>query len=97
MQSTGFADFTIECGDQTWTISSIVLAAHSQFFKRICLGPFTEGQARKVTLVEDDPRAVKAMMEYFCNMGYQCGEDENELLLHAKVFNFADKVLLLEH
>lgn len=92
MQSPEFADFTIECGNQSWKINSFVLSAYSPFFKRVCLGPFKEGQERKVSLVDDDLGAVKAMVEFFATVCYSRQEGEIDLLLHAKVFNLADKV-----
>ena len=35
------ADFTIACGDREWKVDKGILCAESEFFEKLCTGPFS--------------------------------------------------------
>lgn len=95
LTSTSFADFKIECGDEKYDVHRLILATHSRYFKRLFESNSKESTERKITLHDDPPTAVKAMVQYFYSLDYALHRDELNvhvmLHVHSTIFNLADK------
>ncbi|PPJ59131.1 hypothetical protein CBER1_01709 [Cercospora berteroae] len=67
-----FSDFTIICGatGREYKAHRSIISSQSKWFDRCCARDFAEGQQRVAILKEDDPLALKKMIEYFYKFRY---------------------------
>jgi speckle-type POZ protein len=66
-------------------VHRLIVCGRSEFFKNCVDGPFREGEKGVVSLEEDDPDAVEAMIQYLYTGDYNGATSKCRLLLHAKV------------
>eukprot|EP00931_Biecheleriopsis_adriatica_P019065 TRINITY_DN13109_c3_g1_i1.p1 TRINITY_DN13109_c3_g1~~TRINITY_DN13109_c3_g1_i1.p1 ORF type:complete len:421 (-),score=46.00 TRINITY_DN13109_c3_g1_i1:221-1483(-) len=60
-----FADATVKCGDRTWDVHRVVLAAASPVFRRMFESDFKEGKTSTVVITKDvDPDVIEAILEF---------------------------------
>ncbi|VUC25003.1 unnamed protein product [Clonostachys rosea] len=105
-----YSDLTVICGDDKYLVHRAVICPRSTFFEAACRHNFKEAITAEINLRDDDPTAVKIMMNHFYNLNYSDGsattaetdtalpEDENSgfsLLVHAKVYSLAEKYGIL--
>ncbi|THD00147.1 hypothetical protein EYZ11_000338 [Aspergillus tanneri] len=77
-----FSDLTILSGDQKFYVHKVLVCAYSEYFSLLFDGDWN--------LYEDDPQAVKAMLQFMYGIGYMRGDD----LLAASVYVVSDKYLV---
>lgn len=85
-----FSDFKIIAGETEYEVHRVVLSAHSGYFNRLFRSKFKEADEREVTLRDDPPLAVKAMIQYFYRFSYDAWTT-GHLLHHSTIFTLADK------
>ncbi|KAK4901663.1 hypothetical protein LTR27_001435 [Elasticomyces elasticus] len=99
------ADLTVICAERSWRVHKIILCAQSPFFAKACDGDFKasdldgpiEAETGVITLKEDDPSAVAAMLDYVYNFDYpdDANHDNTEsispILFNLQVYVLADK------
>ncbi|KAK5701414.1 hypothetical protein LTR17_022607 [Elasticomyces elasticus] len=99
------ADLTIRCMSREWHVHKIMLCAQSPFFAKVCEGRFREATENVITLRDDDPDVVAAMLGYLYSFEYAaiCDGDAldeelvggaigaSELVFHVHVHIIADK------
>ncbi|CAG9989382.1 unnamed protein product [Clonostachys byssicola] len=99
-----YSDLTVICGRDKYPVHRAVVCPRSKFFEAACRHNFKEAVTAEINLAEDDPIAVKIMMNHFYNLNYSDGStttsetgstlpgDKKFLLLdHAKVYSLAEK------
>lgn len=59
-----YSDLTIECGEDTYAVHKAILCTRSPFFAKCCDGDFKEAKSGVIKLPDDDPAAVKMMIQY---------------------------------
>ncbi|KAE9984452.1 hypothetical protein EG328_008751 [Venturia inaequalis] len=91
-QSGQYADLTITCDGHTFTVHKSVICMQSSFFEKACKkDTFMEGATGVVDLPDDDPVAVKAMIEFLYLGSYSYDQETIQWSLHFKVATIADK------
>ncbi|KAK3659700.1 hypothetical protein LTR56_001063 [Elasticomyces elasticus] len=99
------ADITVICAERSWRVHKVILCAQSPFFAKACDGDFKasgldgsmEAQTGVITLKEDDPSAVAAMLGYVYNFDYpdDANVDNAEpmapIMFNLQIFVIADK------
>ncbi|KAI6758241.1 hypothetical protein HG530_010481 [Fusarium avenaceum] len=65
-----YSDLTIVCGDDRYKVHKAVVCPRSPFFKKACDGNVEESQTNEVKLPDDDPVAVRMMIEYLYRHTY---------------------------
>jgi hypothetical protein len=62
LRSGRFSDFTVKCGDFSFSVHKSVLWSQSDYFKTLTDGPFEESKKNLVTLDDTTPRAVAMLL-----------------------------------
>ncbi|KAI7199950.1 hypothetical protein D0869_05298 [Hortaea werneckii] len=89
------SDLTIICQDRQWKAHKFLLCAQSEWFRKACAGPWKEGKEGTITLKEDDPQVIEAMLHWFYEYDYVTPQDqERPLVLDLEVYIAAEKYLL---
>ncbi|KAF4999389.1 hypothetical protein FGRMN_2530 [Fusarium graminum] len=70
LETGDYSDLTIVCGDYRHQVHKSVVCTRSHFFKAACDGKFKEAQTGEVQLPDDDPVAVRMMVEYLYHHMY---------------------------
>ncbi|KAK5740481.1 hypothetical protein LTR17_004518 [Elasticomyces elasticus] len=65
-----FTDLIIKCDDRQWRVHRLIVCAQSPFFVKACAGLFKEASEGVITLKEDKPSVVDAMINYFYTFDY---------------------------
>ncbi|KAK5727353.1 hypothetical protein LTR15_003247 [Elasticomyces elasticus] len=65
-----YSDLTIKCGDQEWSVHKAIVCSQSSFFEKHCDKGWMQGEEHVITLPEDDPHVVDAMIRYFYTFDY---------------------------
>ncbi|KAK4900856.1 hypothetical protein LTR27_002039 [Elasticomyces elasticus] len=71
-----------------WHVHKIMLCAQSPFFTKACEGRFREATENVITLRDDDPDVVAAMLGYLYTFEYA---DSHDLTFNVHVHIIADK------
>jgi hypothetical protein len=88
-----YSDLTVKCEGRTWKVHKVVVCPQVRFFTKACDGRFKEAKDNTITLNEDHPDAVDAMLKYLYTHKYDqdAGENGTLLLLDIHVRVIADK------
>ncbi|KAF5689982.1 amino acid transport gap1 [Fusarium denticulatum] len=70
LKTGDYSDLTITCGKYQYRVHKAIICPRSNFFKAACDGKFKEAQTGKVDLPDDDPAAVRMMIEYLYHDTY---------------------------
>ncbi|QDS67614.1 hypothetical protein FKW77_004167 [Venturia effusa] len=92
LRSGEFSDLTIICGNETHKVHKVVMCALSPWFVKACGGGFKESQSGEIKLEDDDPMAVKAMIDAIYRADYSHGDNNvpsASLRFHAMVSVYA--------
>ncbi|CAK1364433.1 unnamed protein product [Cercospora beticola] len=84
-----YSDATIQCGERKWRIHKAVVCSQCDFFKVAFDGRFKEGSNNTITLKEDHPNAVAAMLRFLYSTDYDdtAHNDNAESDWHALAMN----------
>ncbi|KAI7534374.1 hypothetical protein KC331_g12600 [Hortaea werneckii] len=89
------ADLTIICQGRQWKAHKVLLCAQSEWFEKSCTRCWKEGKEGTITLEEDDPQVVDAMLHWFYEFDYGTSQDNKcPLVLDLRVHAAAEKYLL---
>jgi len=90
-----FSDAVLECGSETFHVHRVVLSTQSSFFNKAFAGEWNESKERKITLEEDTPEVVDAMLRFMYHFNYDEGSflqaRSSPMVFHAEVYGIADK------
>ncbi|KAG4261291.1 hypothetical protein FPRO03_11842 [Fusarium proliferatum] len=70
LKTGDYSDLTISCGKDQYRVHKAIICPRSHFFKAACDGKFKEAQTGTINLPDDDPIAVRMMIEYFYHATY---------------------------
>ncbi|KAF5569597.1 hypothetical protein FPANT_13896, partial [Fusarium pseudoanthophilum] len=65
-----YSDLTISCGNDQYRVHKAIICPRSNFFEAAFSGEFKEAQTGEIDLPDDDPVAVKMMIEYLYHDTY---------------------------
>ncbi|KAK5726547.1 hypothetical protein LTR17_012670 [Elasticomyces elasticus] len=83
-----FSDLIIKCDDRQWRAHRLIVCAQSPFFVKACAGVFKEATEGVITLKEDKPLVVDAMIKYFYTFDYDSERNNGGTNdMHALVFD----------
>ncbi|KAE9971341.1 hypothetical protein BLS_004477 [Venturia inaequalis] len=83
------SDLIIKCEGDTHTVHKVFMCAHSTWFTKACEAGFEEAKPGEVSLEEEDPTVVKAMVEAIYRGDYSHGKKDvpsASLQFHAMVY-----------
>ncbi|KAF5562491.1 ARM repeat protein [Fusarium phyllophilum] len=89
--NTTLSDATIRCGGRFFSVHSLVLFCHSEYFKKELDGPWKESLGREIHILDFAPPVVEAMILFFYHFDYDSKDSSSEMSFHAKVYQIADK------
>ncbi|KAK5724597.1 hypothetical protein LTR15_004643 [Elasticomyces elasticus] len=89
-----FTDLIIKCDGRQWRVHRLIVCAQSPFFVKACAGIFKEATEGVITLKEDKPAVVDAMINYFYTFDYN-SERNNGGTNEMSALEFDVHVLLL--
>ncbi|KAF5610717.1 amino acid transport gap1 [Fusarium subglutinans] len=70
LKTGDYSDLTITCGKDQYRVHKAIICPRSKFFKAACDGKFKEAQTGTINLPDDDPVAVRMMIEYLYHDAY---------------------------
>ncbi|KAI7257543.1 hypothetical protein KC343_g6462 [Hortaea werneckii] len=89
------SDLTIICQDRQWKAHKFLLCAQSEWFRKACAGPWKEGKEGTITLKEDDPQVIDALLHWLYNFEYDeyglSQDHQCPMVLDVRVYAAADK------
>ncbi|OBT81823.1 hypothetical protein VE02_09157 [Pseudogymnoascus sp. 03VT05] len=90
LMTGAFSNLTIICGDKTWNAYRLVVCTKSSFFRQACAGNFQEAVSGVINLEDENPLAVKLMVDFLYSDDYDMDIDEelppgstSELCMHV--------------
>ncbi|KAK5129440.1 hypothetical protein LTR08_003264 [Meristemomyces frigidus] len=91
-ESAKYTDILIECRHRKWKVHKAVICQQSAFFAKACDGGFIEAQQNVITLKDDQPGPVHAMLQFMYTGNYGTTETSMQNgLFSIKVRAMADK------
>ncbi|KAI1160436.1 BTB/POZ protein [Nemania serpens] len=66
-----YSDLTIVCDGKHYRVHKCIICPRSDFFAAACRGGFKEAREGKISLPDDDPKAVDLMIWYFYHLDYE--------------------------
>ncbi|RBR12244.1 uncharacterized protein FIESC28_08730 [Fusarium coffeatum] len=84
-----FSDLTIKCKGTEIKVHKMVLACHSQHFKKMFSGPWTESKENVLEIKDFEPAVVEAMLRFMYDFHY-AGNKHADTTFHVKVHECAD-------
>jgi len=90
------SDLTILCSGKEWKVHKFCLAAQSEFFRAAFRSDSSETKTGRMSLHEEDPRAVEAMIQYLYTLEYISTTTGllSQIILDVRVYVLADKYLV---
>ncbi|KAF5615979.1 kelch 8 [Fusarium sp. NRRL 25303] len=85
------SDVVIRCEGQEFTVHSLVLFCHSDYFKRQLTGPWKESKDKIIEIADFDKDVVEAMLRFVYSFNYFIPPNTSPLIFHAKVYQIGDK------
>ncbi|TDZ27702.1 Protein roadkill [Colletotrichum spinosum] len=73
--SDKYSDMTIRCGGRTFKTHKAIVCSQSSFFDKALNSSFKEGITNEVELPEDDPAAIRHMLEFMYKGDYSRVEE----------------------
>ncbi|KAF4497647.1 hypothetical protein FAGAP_6179 [Fusarium agapanthi] len=70
LETGAYSDLTISCGKDQYRVHKAIICPRSHFFEAACNGEFKEAQTSTIDLPDDDPIAVRMMIEYLYHDTY---------------------------
>ncbi|KAF4946278.1 hypothetical protein FGADI_11304 [Fusarium gaditjirri] len=70
LKTGDYSDLVISCGKDQYRVHKAIICPRSHFFKAACDGKFKEAQTGTIDLPDDDPIAVRMMIEYLYHDAY---------------------------
>ncbi|KAL9560968.1 hypothetical protein ACKAV7_014997 [Fusarium commune] len=70
LKTGDYSDLVISCGKDQYRVHKAIICPRSHFFKAACDGEFKEAQTGTIDLPDDDPVAVRMMIEYLYHDTY---------------------------
>ncbi|EXL42130.1 hypothetical protein FOCG_15478 [Fusarium oxysporum f. sp. radicis-lycopersici 26381] len=70
LKTSDYSDLVISCGKDQYRVHKAIICPRSHFFKAACDGKFKEAQTGTIDLPDDDPVAVRMMIEYLYHDTY---------------------------
>ncbi|KAH7012085.1 uncharacterized protein B0I36DRAFT_299993 [Microdochium trichocladiopsis] len=95
-----YSDLTIASTTKEYAVHRAIICTRSEFFAGWCRSRFKEVDAGILSLPDDDPSVVDAMIRYFYHLDYDVpvkrpqGQGDTRLLFNAKMYTLADKYLI---
>lgn len=86
-----FTDFTINTRDCSFDVHRLIISLHSSVLAKACQGSFRETSRASIDLLDDDPRLVEGMVDYFYRYCYLLYEPRNKPHYHIGMAIIADK------
>ncbi|KAK5674684.1 hypothetical protein LTS10_012685 [Elasticomyces elasticus] len=80
------SDLIIRCADNRWTVHKVIVCAQSPVLAKACEGGFKEAEEGLITLHEEDPRVVEAMLQFIYTLDFD-DSYHNVVEMPAIVFN----------
>ncbi|KAM0080729.1 hypothetical protein ACKRZS_007106 [Fusarium odoratissimum] len=89
--NTNLSDATIRCEGRYFSVHSLILFCHSEYFRKQLDGPWKESSERVIDILDFDPPIVEAMTLFLYCFDYESPADSSAMMFHAKVYQIADK------
>ncbi|PGH04534.1 hypothetical protein AJ79_07060 [Helicocarpus griseus UAMH5409] len=93
--NSGLSDAILNIREKVVRVHKVILCSHSDVFSKMFLGNWKEAKDDVVELMEDDPQAVEALVEFMYTCDYSAVKSQLHghalMSLHIKVFEIADK------
>ncbi|KAL5586700.1 hypothetical protein FOBRF1_016570 [Fusarium oxysporum] len=89
--NTTLSDATIRCEGRYFSVHSLILFCHSEYFRKQLDGPWKESSERVIDILDFDPPIVEAMTLFLYCFDYESPADSSAMMFHAKVYQIADK------
>ncbi|PCD23850.1 hypothetical protein BFJ63_vAg11781 [Fusarium oxysporum f. sp. narcissi] len=70
LKTGDYSDLVISCGKDQYRVHKAIICPRSDFLKAACDGEFKEAQTGTIDLPDDDPVAVRMMIEYLYHDTY---------------------------
>ncbi|RKK74649.1 hypothetical protein BFJ69_g8365 [Fusarium oxysporum] len=70
LKTGDYSDLVISCGKDQYRVHKAIICPRSHFFKAACDGKFKEAQTGTIDLPDEDPVAVRMMIEYLYHDTY---------------------------
>ncbi|KAK5701415.1 hypothetical protein LTR17_022608 [Elasticomyces elasticus] len=64
------SDLIIRCVDNRWDVHKVIVCSQSPVLAKACEGAFKEAEEGLITLQEDDPRVVEAMLQFIYTLDF---------------------------
>ncbi|KAH7174776.1 BTB/POZ protein [Fusarium flagelliforme] len=84
-----FSDLTVKCQDTQIKVHKVILACHSDHFKKMFTGEWKERTEKVIEIKDFEPLVVEAMLRFMYSFNY-VGSQQKDSLFHAKVGEIAD-------
>ncbi|KAJ9644096.1 hypothetical protein H2199_003964 [Coniosporium tulheliwenetii] len=59
-----YSDLTVRCGREVFYVHKYIVCNDLEYFKKACSGKFKEGLTNVIELYDDEPSAIKLMLEW---------------------------------
>ncbi|KAK4961874.1 hypothetical protein LTR10_002367 [Elasticomyces elasticus] len=69
-QNSKHSDLIIRCADNRWDVHKLIVCSQSPVLAKACEGAFKEAEEGLITLHEDDPWVVEAMLEFIYTLDF---------------------------
>ncbi|KAK5707674.1 hypothetical protein LTR97_000212 [Elasticomyces elasticus] len=64
------SDLIIRCADDRWDVHKVIVCAQSPVLAKACEGSFKEAEEGLITLHEEDPSVVEAMLQFIYTLNF---------------------------
>lgn len=85
-------DVEIKCRSSTFKVHKCILSSHGGFFNLVCKNTaFKEGKTGVITLDNDDPDVVLAVLNFLYGLPYLAtSDDQSAATFHAQIYAAAE-------
>ncbi|KAK4900857.1 hypothetical protein LTR27_002040 [Elasticomyces elasticus] len=64
------SDLIIRCADNRWDVHKVIVCSQSPVLAKACEGAFKEAEEGLITLQEEDPRVVEALLQFIYTLDF---------------------------